>query len=113
MVTVDDFFSENSDWEEKSSAFAKALATVWVAKLKKDFPNLNFKVEYFHNEDYGDYGITFYQVNNTHQMYDASKEISAPSIKESKIEQSLNGPRPGIPKIRKARITEIPYKSLK
>ena len=110
LITVDEFFSEMSDWEEKASAFAKALASMWTAKLKKEFPDINFKFEYLRNEEYGDYGITFYQTNkdNLRQINNTAKKISTPSVKESKMEQSSSGPRPGIPKIRKARANEIP-----
>jgi len=110
LLTVDEFFSAMPDWEEKASVFAKALASIWTEKLKKDFPYMNITVEDLCNEEYGDYGITFYQIDkdNARQINERSKEISAPNVKESKIEQSSSGPRPGIPKIRKARANEIP-----
>jgi hypothetical protein len=71
---------------------------------------MNFTVEYLRNEEYGDCGLTFYQTDkdNVCQLNDVAKEISAPNVKESKIEQSSSGPRPGIPKIRKPRADEIP-----
>ncbi len=33
----------------------------WQEKLKKDFPAMSFIVEYLHDEECGDYGLTFYQ----------------------------------------------------
>lgn len=110
LLTVDEFFSEMSNWEEKSSTFAKALVSMWTEKVKKDFPDMKFTVEYLRNEEYGDYGITFYQTgkDNIRQKNDMATEISAPNVKESKIEQSSSGPRPGLPKIRKPRANEIP-----
>lgn len=110
LLTIDELFSEIADWEEKSNALAKALASMWTQKLKRDFSDLDFKVEYLCNEELGDCGLTFYQTdkNSVYQLNDIPNEISSPNIKESKIEQSSNGPRPGIPKIRKARANEIP-----
>jgi len=35
LVSIDQFFSEMDEWEEKSSRFAKALVPIWEAKLKK------------------------------------------------------------------------------
>jgi hypothetical protein len=61
LVTVDDFFSEMEDWEEKSSQFAQALVPMWRAKLKRDFPERKFVVKYLCDEEVGDYGLTFYQ----------------------------------------------------
>ena len=107
---TDEFFSETPDWEEKSGKLAKALVSIWKAKLKRDFSNINFTVEYLCNEEVGDYGLTFYQTDkeNIQQLKNIVREISTPNIKESKIEQSSYGPRPGIPKIRKPRADEIP-----
>lgn len=110
LLTIDELFSEASDCEEKSSVFTKALGSIWAEKLKKNFPNMSFTVECLHNEEYGDYGITFYQIDKDKidQLNGMAKEICVPNIKESEIEQSSSGPRPGIPKIRKPRDNEIP-----
>ncbi len=112
LLTIDELFSEMADWEEKANALTKTLVSMWTEKLKKDFSGMNFKVEYFCNEEFGDYGLTFYQTDkdSAYQLSDMPNEISSPNIKESKIEQSSNGPRPGIPKIRKARTNEVPQK---
>lgn len=110
LLTVDEFFSEMPDWEEKASAFAKTLVSIWSAKLKQDFPNVNFTVIYLCNEQSGDYGITFYQTdkNTLCQINSSAEAIATPHIKENKLELSSKGPRPGIPRIRKVRADEIP-----
>lgn len=109
LLTIDEFFSGLPDWEEKSISFAKALVSIWETKLKRDFPEMNFTVRYLHNEEDGDYGLTFYQPSKQDCKTNSSTtEISHPNIKENKLEQSSNGPRPGIPKIRRARTHEIP-----
>ena len=63
LLTVDDFFSETVDAEEKSIALAKILVEIWQTKLKKDFPSMSFTVEYLEDQECGDYGLTFYQTN--------------------------------------------------
>jgi hypothetical protein len=62
MLTVDDFFSETNDGAEKSAILAKALVEIWTVKLKNDFPEKKFIVEYLSDKEYGDYGLTFYQI---------------------------------------------------
>jgi len=64
LFSVDQFFSNLRDWEEKSSSFAQALVPIWEAKLKRDFPNIRFTVEYLWDQEYGDYGLTFYQTKD-------------------------------------------------
>jgi hypothetical protein len=110
LLTIDEFFSELSDGEDKSVALSKTLAEIWEVKLKKDFPNMTFTVECVWNEEYGDCGLTFYQTDesSTPQENKCFNEIVSPNIKENKIVQSSNGPRPGLSKIRKPRHDEIP-----
>src|SRR3989339_235203 len=69
LLTIDELFSEIPDWEKKSSTLAKWLVSMWKAKLKEEFSDLNFKIKYFHNKECGDYGLTFYQIDkdNTQQ----------------------------------------------
>ncbi|MDP1607690.1 MAG: hypothetical protein Q8L98_00040 [Chlamydiales bacterium] len=71
---------------------------------------MTFTVECLWNEEYGDCGLTFYQTdeNSTSQENRCFNEIASPNIKENKIVQSSNGPRPGLSKIRKPRPDEIP-----
>ncbi|MGL5263776.1 MAG: hypothetical protein ACRDAI_04265 [Candidatus Rhabdochlamydia sp.] len=57
---ITDPYFENDD-DEKSEFLAGALMQVWQAKLEKDFPGKNFIVKYICDEEYGDYGLTFYQ----------------------------------------------------
>jgi hypothetical protein len=64
LLTVDDFFSEASDWQEKSQSLSKSLVEMWRAKLEIDFPTLEFTVKYLCDPDVGDYGLTFYQTIN-------------------------------------------------
>ncbi|MDR3623823.1 MAG: hypothetical protein P4L16_01645 [Chlamydiales bacterium] len=61
LLTVDSYFENEDDFEEKSIVLAKALVDIWQAKLKLDFPNLEIIVNYVCDTDVGDYGITFYQ----------------------------------------------------
>jgi len=56
---ITDPYFENDD--EKSEFLARSLMQVWQAKLEKDFPAKNFLVKYICDEEYGDYGLTFYQ----------------------------------------------------
>lgn len=37
------------------------MVEIWKAKLAKDFPNIEFTVEYPEDKEVGDYGLTFYQ----------------------------------------------------
>ncbi len=110
MITIDEFFSELLDWEDKSVLLAKALVSIWKAKLKKDFPEANFEVQYQYEEEAGDYGLTFYQLTKegSSKTNPNATEILHPNVKENKLEESSKGPRPGIPKIRKPRTDEIP-----
>jgi hypothetical protein len=62
LLTVDDFFPETPDGEKNSTILAKSLIQSWEAKLKIDFPDMKFKVKYVYDEEYGDYGLTFYQI---------------------------------------------------
>lgn len=58
---ITDPYFENDDDDEKSEFFARSLMQIWQAKLEKDFPAKNFIVKYICDEEYGDYGLTFYQ----------------------------------------------------
>lgn len=64
LLTINDFFSlsEESDEEEKKAElFTNSLIEIWKIKLKKDFPDKIFVVQYIYDKEYGDYGLTFYQ----------------------------------------------------
>lgn len=61
LLTIDDFFSELEDGEKKAKSLANSLVEIWQIKLKKDFPDKSFVVEYVYDEEYGDCGLTFYQ----------------------------------------------------
>jgi hypothetical protein len=110
LLTIDEFFSETPNWGKKSSVLARALVSIWTVKLANDFSDIDFTVEYLCNKETGAYGLTFYQTNkyNIKKPKKMDKEISTPNIKESKIEQSLYGPRAGMPKFRKPRADEMP-----
>jgi len=62
LLTIDEYFSELSDWREKSISFAKSLVSIWNAKLKQEFPKKKFSVQFVHSDDVGDYGLTFFSV---------------------------------------------------
>src|SRR5690606_24267850 len=64
LLTVNDFFPEITNGEQYSIKLAKALTEIWKVKLKHDFPSMNFVVEYLHDKECGDYGLTFYQSRN-------------------------------------------------
>lgn len=109
LLTIDEFFSKLSDGEDKSIALSKVLVEIWQVKLKNEFSDMNFTVECLWNEEYGDCGLTFYQIDKViPQESICFNEIASPNIKENKIVQSSNGPRPGMPKIRKPRSDELP-----
>lgn len=61
LVTVDDYFSGVSNGEKEAEILAKSLVEIWQTKLKKDFPDKNFTVEYVFDREQGDCGLTFYQ----------------------------------------------------
>lgn len=117
LITVNDYFSDCSDDDEekKSTLLIKSLVELWSTKLKKDFPNIEFIVHYFLDKEHGDFGLTFYQ-NKSGEIQKSikkSKKITTPNMKENKLEQSSNGPRPGIPRIREPRPDEVPASFLK
>lgn len=61
LLTIDDFFSELENGEEKAKLLAHSLIELWEVKLKKDFPDKDFVVQYIYDKEYGDCGLTFYQ----------------------------------------------------
>lgn len=61
LLTVDDFFFQKEDGEEKSVILTQELVKTWEAKLKKEFPLISFTIECVRDEEYGDCGLTFYQ----------------------------------------------------
>lgn len=61
LFTIDDFFSELENGEEKAKSLANSLVEIWQAKLKKEFPDKSFVVEYVYDKEYGDCGLTFHQ----------------------------------------------------
>jgi hypothetical protein len=63
LLTVGDFFSKLENGDEKSEKFTKSLIEIWQEKLKRDFPDKNFTVQYIYDEEYGDCGLTFYQAS--------------------------------------------------
>ena len=63
LLTVDDFFLEIEDGEEKAEFLANSLVEIWKTKLEKDFPDKSFVVQYICDKEYNDYGLTFYQKN--------------------------------------------------
>jgi hypothetical protein len=64
LVNIDPFFEHTDVSDEHVEAFTIKLVETWSAKLKIDFPNVSFKVEYMHDADVSDYALTFYQTNN-------------------------------------------------
>ncbi len=61
LLSVDMYFKNDEDGDEKAIALSKLLGSIWEKKLKIDFPDHDFIVEYFEDEDVGDFGLTFYQ----------------------------------------------------
>lgn len=61
LLTIDDFFSELENGEEKAKSLANSLVEIWQSKLKKEFPDKSFVVEYVYDKEYGDCGLTFHQ----------------------------------------------------
>jgi len=64
FLTVDDYFIDAENSAELSKNFSKTLVEIWKAKLEKDFPSIEFTVEYLEDEEAGDYGLTFYQTKH-------------------------------------------------
>ncbi|MBA2726695.1 MAG: hypothetical protein H0U49_00780 [Parachlamydiaceae bacterium] len=69
LVTIDPYFENDEDGDKKAEAFTKVLIDMWEAKLKKEFPLLEFIIYYFEDEDLGDYGLTFYQKKYHHNIF--------------------------------------------
>ncbi len=61
LLTVDDFFIDDKQFRKKSKVFTQTLVESWTSKLKSDFPKKQFVVKYIWDEEYDDYGLTFYQ----------------------------------------------------
>jgi hypothetical protein len=61
FLSIDPYFEEDDVNQEKAQTFARILVDIWQSKLKKDFPKLQFIVEYLYDDENGDYGLTFYQ----------------------------------------------------
>jgi hypothetical protein len=76
FLTIDGYFENDENGEEKAEALSKILVEIWSTKLKKDFPQLDFVVLYLEDKEFGDYGLTFYQ-----------KKYEAKESKNSKIYQ--------------------------
>ena len=64
LLTVDDFFPETTSGEKLSIQLAQSLSKLWELKLKNDFPSLNFIVKCLRDDEFGDCGLTFYQVKH-------------------------------------------------
>ncbi len=111
LVNVDPYFQNDDDCDKKSEALARTLVYIWSTKLKKDFPELDFVVYYFGEEETGDFGLTFYQKKNEVCVNSSNceNEVPKPNIKENfnvYVSESLKSL--GKPKIRPARADEIP-----
>ncbi len=61
LLLIESYFQNDSDWEEKSKFLAKSLVDIWRLKLKNEFPNNKFIVNYIEDAKNGDYGLTFHQ----------------------------------------------------
>ena len=61
FLIIDPYFENDEEGNEKAEALSQILVNIWQSKLKKDFPNLEFIVEYLSDVECGDYGLTFYQ----------------------------------------------------
>ncbi len=109
LCLIDEYFSELSNSEQESMKLVKILADIWKVKLKNEFSDMNFVVDCFFDVECGDCGLTFYQVHSDFITTSVQfKGFANPIIKENKLVQSVNGLRPGIPKIRKPRNEELP-----
>jgi hypothetical protein len=62
LINVDSFFEHSNAPNEHVEVFTKKLVETWSAKLKIDFPNIKFAVEYMHDSDTNDYALTFYKM---------------------------------------------------
>ena len=102
LFLVSDFFEKSTNQKEESIQLTNKLVECWGAKLKLDFPDLEFVVQTLSDDEETEYGLTFYQSKN--RSYD-SEAIPFPNIKES----CLEGLKPGKPTIRQPRPDETPH----
>ena len=63
LILLSPYFENDNFEEQKSQSFSQKLVEIWQVKLKKDFPNLNFIVEYVFDSENSDHGLTFYQIS--------------------------------------------------
>lgn len=61
LLTTDPFFEKEENQIERAESLAKTFVKTWKSKLKVDFPDKIFVVEYLFDDDVGDCGVTFYQ----------------------------------------------------
>jgi len=61
LFITDPYFENAENEESKAEYLARSLAEIWQVKLGKDFPTRSFIVKYICDNEYGDYGLTFYQ----------------------------------------------------
>ncbi len=64
MLLVDSYFQDDENRDVKAAALTDILQRIWQAKLKIDFPEVDFTVVAIKDEEVGDYGVTFYQKSN-------------------------------------------------
>ena len=111
LLTLNCFF-KNDDESQNGIIFTRKLVEIWNIKLKLDFPDLEFIVAFLEDEEYGNYGVTFYQKKfDKNKYYNPSEnqDFPKPNILENFInfipeKKSL----PGRTKIRPSRQDEIP-----
>jgi hypothetical protein len=61
LFIIDPYFEDDKEEKEKAKILAQILVSIWQSKLKQDFPDIEFTVEYLYDIECGDYGLTFYQ----------------------------------------------------
>jgi len=61
FLSTDPYFENEEDSDKKAEGLSKLLVEIWATKLKRDFPEKSFSVQYLEDKETGDYGLTFYQ----------------------------------------------------
>jgi hypothetical protein len=61
LILISPYFEGEKNEKKKAESLTHSLVEIWQAKLKKEFPDKNFVVQYVFDKEYGDYGLTFYQ----------------------------------------------------
>lgn len=63
FLLMSPYFEDDEFGDKKAEDFTQSLMKIWQIKLNKEYPDLNIYVEYLHDSESSDLGLTFYQKN--------------------------------------------------